>query len=116
VYTVYQNKLRSVKNDFDNSNIVEAQESISKITSDLEGMAYLHSSDGSYITALTNAYLYKEICFSKGGLDDKENAMKAFNKALELNPNHEQAKLGLRKVELSFGIDSQGLPIARKFK
>jgi tetratricopeptide (TPR) repeat protein len=113
--SAYKNRLASVKQDFDAFNIVEAQDSIVKIVNDLETMRIRYSNSiNRILTILQDAYYYKGVCFSKGGLEDKEKAIAAFKKALEINPNHANSKSGLRDVELSFGIDSKGNPIAKK--
>jgi tetratricopeptide (TPR) repeat protein len=114
--SAYKNRLASVRQDFDDFNIVEAQDSIVKIVNDLESIRIRHSNSiNGVLIVLQDAYYYKGICFSKGGLEDKENAIAAFKKALEINPHHANSISGLRDVELSFGISPDGNPIAKRF-
>jgi hypothetical protein len=111
----YQNRLADVKYNFEKFNIVEAQDSIAKIVNDLETLRVAYLNRISQISViLLDAYYYKGVCFSKGGLTDMEVAIKAFKNALDINPQHENSKIGLMKAELAFGIDSAGHPIINK--
>jgi tetratricopeptide (TPR) repeat protein len=109
----FRNRIADVKYNFEAFNIGEAQELIAKIVFELESIKAAYSIALNPI--ILDAYYYKGVCFSKGGLQDKEDAIQAFKKALEINPNHELSKTGLRNVELAFGIDEKGYPIAKKF-